>query len=154
MSKMLFAALLIILIVKFLCNYFDNPTKLFLDLYLSKFLDISAKCSFHTIARIHKNLFHFHPNAFFIFSVSSFFFIRLVCNLQILFAQKNNVSWRHIEQFACVANEQTLSCINPNLSIPKTSSDGVTQRYSFMLDPIFVCPSESFRMAAAYGLQA
>jgi len=26
-----------------LCNYFDNPTNLFSDLYVAKFLDASAK---------------------------------------------------------------------------------------------------------------
>lgn len=32
--------------LSFLCNYFDGPTKLFLDLHLSKFLDILAKSFF------------------------------------------------------------------------------------------------------------
>lgn len=39
MSK-LFTALLVVLGV--LHNYFDSPTKLFLDLYLAKFLDTLA----------------------------------------------------------------------------------------------------------------
>jgi len=30
--------------LNFLHNYFDGPTKLFSDLYLVKFSDISAKC--------------------------------------------------------------------------------------------------------------
>jgi len=30
--------------LRFQHNYLDGPTKLFLDLYLSKFLNISAKC--------------------------------------------------------------------------------------------------------------
>jgi len=32
-----------------LCNYFDDPNKLFSDLYLAKFLDISAKLFFPCI---------------------------------------------------------------------------------------------------------
>jgi len=43
-------------------NYFDSPTKLFSDLYLAKFLDISAKLFFpcmhekNDFAEVSKNL--------------------------------------------------------------------------------------------------
>lgn len=66
---------------------------------------------------------------------------------------KNDVSWRHIQQFACVANEQALPCINPNLSTPRINPDAATWRCSFMLDHTSVCPLGSFRTMAAYGLR-
>jgi len=35
--------ILAISLITYLCNYFDNPTKLFSNLYLTKFLDTLAK---------------------------------------------------------------------------------------------------------------
>jgi len=42
--------------LKILHNYFDDPTKLFLDLYLTEFLDVSAKSFFPYILEITKTL--------------------------------------------------------------------------------------------------
>lgn len=42
----LFSALLLTMFKYSVHNYFDGPTNLFLDLYLTKFLDTSAKLQF------------------------------------------------------------------------------------------------------------
>jgi len=41
--------------LRVLYNYFDDPTKLFLDLYLAKFLNISAKPFFPCILDVRWN---------------------------------------------------------------------------------------------------
>jgi len=45
-TSKLFAVLFSMLEILILRNYFNNPTKLFLDVYLAKFLDTSAKSFF------------------------------------------------------------------------------------------------------------
>jgi len=43
---------LIVASLNVLHNYFDNPTKLFSDLYLAKFLNILAKSFFHNVSSV------------------------------------------------------------------------------------------------------
>jgi len=51
--------------VSFLCNYFDGPTKLFSDLYLAKFSNISAKSS----SRVQYAVIKSHVTKYFCFKL-------------------------------------------------------------------------------------